>query len=196
VQNARWGTNQATKTTPMVCPAPISPPAKIQLPRSSTRLQIPEVYCKLVSDLVPDGPFGVCRFEGKIYKPGAVVEAHQLPRPAVVIECCGQQGAWQRGKKRDYLYIVWTYDYRVCEWREIARALARDASWTAVVKEAVWRALYPQPQLLDVIERSTTAAEELVEAIDKRLRAELPEVRANALHRIYESVAGRMAECA
>jgi hypothetical protein len=183
----------------MPCPAPaaeIEIPRRVALPRSSTRLQLPEVYCKLVGDVIPNGPFGTCRFDGKILKPGAAIEVEKLPRPAVVIECAGQQGIWQRGKKRDYLYILWRFDFSRGEWQELARALARDASWTAVLKQAVWQALHPRPELVDIIERSRSVADELVDEIDKRLRSEMPEVRATALHLVYERVSGRIAECA
>lgn len=171
-------------------------PKRIQLPRSSTRLQIPEVYCKLVTEITSPGPFGACLFEGKIHKPGETIETAALPRPAVVIECAGPQGGWQRGKKRPYLYLLWSFDFTRWEWAEVARAVGVGSEWTAVLREAAWRALHPQPQFMDVISRSRSVADELVEEIDKRLQAERPDVRASALHAIYERVTGRLANCA
>jgi hypothetical protein len=175
-------------------PAP-APPRRIRFPRTSSRLQLPDVYVKLIEGIIPQ-PFGMCMFDGRIFRPGAVVDLEALPRPAVVIECAGPIGVHQRGKHRDYQYILWSFDFSVCEWREIARSQAKDASWTAGVREAAWLALHPRPELVDIIERSRDVSNELIEAIDKRLRAEMPEVKANALYSIYERVAGRIADCA
>ncbi len=141
----------------------------------------------------------MCRFEGRIYRPGALIALEALPRPAVVIECTGPIGAFvarRSSRYRDYGYILWTFDFQVFEWREIARAQAPDASWTAAIREPAWLALHPRPELVDIVQRSRDVSQELLDAIDKRLRTEMPEVKANALYSIYECVAGRIAECA
>ena len=171
-----------------------APESKIRLPQTSTRLQIPEVYIKILDDIVPL-PFGLCRFDGRIYRPGAVIAVETLPRPAVAIECAGPVGVYRRGKRRDYQYLLWTLDPAHLEWRELARAQARDASWTAVVREPAWRALHPRPELIDLMERSADVSQRLIEEIDKQLRAEMPEVQANALYSVYEWIAGKIAEC-
>jgi len=173
-------------------------PRRIHLPRSSTRLALPYVYCKLIEDIVPQ-PFSACRFEGRIYRPGAPIDLEGLPCPAVVIECIGPLGAFvarRSSRRRDYGYILWSFDFANYEWREIARAQAPDATWTAALKDPAWRALHPRPELVDLVRQSQDAADELLDAIDKRLRAEMPEVKMNALYSIYERVAGRIAECA
>ena len=168
--------------------------SRIRLPQSSTRLQIPEVYVKIVQDIVPL-PFGLCRFDGTIHKPGAVIAVETLPRPAVAIECAGPVGVYRRGKRRDYQYLLWTLDHPDLEWRELARAQSRDASWTAAVREPAWRALHPRPELIDLMERSADVSRDLIDEIEKRLRAEMPEVQANALYSVYEWIAGRIADC-
>lgn len=174
----------------------LAPTKRVRLPRSSTRQQNPyDLYCKVLTDIIPE-PFGAALFAGKIYKPGAVVELAALPDPAVVIECAGQIGAWQRGKRRDFQYILWTYDRQLDEWHELARAQAKDKTWTAGIREPAWLALHPRPELVDVIQRTRDITDEILELIDKRLRSELVEVRANALYTIYERVAGRISACA
>jgi hypothetical protein len=170
------------------------PAGKIRLPQSSTRLQVPYVYVKIVEDIVPL-PFGLCRFDGPIYRPGAAIAIDALPRPAVAIECAGPIGAWRRGRRRDDQYLLWTLDYEHLEWRELARAQARDASWTVAVRELAWRALHPRPELLDIMERSQDVSRELIDEIEKRLRSEMPEVQAHTLYAMYEWLAGRIAEC-
>jgi len=170
---------------------------RIRLPQSSTRLDLPHAYVKLLEDIIPQ-PFGVCRFEGRIYRPGAVVDVASLPRPAVAIECAGPVGVYRRtgpGRHRDYRYILWVFDFCSIEWRQVAQTQAKDTSWTAAIREPAWRALHPRPELLDITERSLDASEELIDAIDRRLRREIPEVRASALYSIYERVAGRIAGC-
>jgi len=174
--------------------AAAAPEPKIRLPRTSTRVEFPYVYIKIVENIVPL-PFGLCRFDGKIYKPGAVIAIETLPRPAVLIECAGPVGIYRRGRRRDYQYLLWLLDADRHEWRELARAQARDASWTLAIREPAWCALHPQPELIDVMERSQDVSRDLIDEIEKRLRAEMPEVQANALYSVYEWIAGRIADC-
>jgi len=157
-------------------------------------VEFPYVYIKIVENIVPL-PFGLCRFDGKIYKPGAVIAVETLPQPAVALECAGPVGVYRRGKRRDYQYLLWTLDPGHLQWRELARAQARDASWTVAVRELAWRALHPRPELIDLMERSADVSQQLIDEIDKRLRAEMPEVQANALYSVYEWIAGRIADC-
>jgi len=169
-------------------------PASIRLPHSSTRVEIPYVYIKIVEEIIPL-PFGLCQFHGRIHKPGATIAIETLPRPAVLVECAGPVGVYHRGRRRPYWYILWSLDYATLEWIELARAQARDASWTLAIREPAWRALHPRPELIDLMERSADVSQQLIDEIDKRLRAEMPEVQANALYSVYEWIAGRIADC-
>ena len=180
-----------------VQPAP-SPPKRIQLPRSSTRLQFPDVYCKILESVKPE-MFGCAAFDGRIKKVGTVLDVDSLPRPLVVIECTGPIGPYvnrRAGRHRDHGYILWTYDYGREEWREICRAQAPDGSWTAAFREPALRALHPRPELVDVTRRGRDLADELLAAIDQRLVPENSAVRKTVLDCLYERVAGRIAECA
>jgi hypothetical protein len=151
----------------------------------------PYVYVKIIERIQPNA-WGIL-FEGSLHRPGAVLEADFLPQPAVAIECAGPVGTWQRGKRRPCLYILWLFDHTKGEWIELARAQAVDASWMAALQEPARQALHPRPELLDIVERSQSLADELVEAVDGRLIGEIPEVRASALYSIYERLAGEIA---
>jgi hypothetical protein len=173
-------------------------PRRFEFPRSSTRLQIPNVYIKVVGRILPE-PFGCAMFEPhdrRLHRPGAVVDLDALPRPCVVIECTGPVGAWQRGKKRDRAYILWRLDFSRYEWVEICRAQSLDASWSAVFREPAMRALYPRPELVDVIGRSLELADDLLAVIDEKLMPERTDIRRTVLDTLYERVAGRIVDCA
>jgi hypothetical protein len=172
-----------------------NPPRRIQLPRSSTRLERPQVYVRIVTAMHQEA-WGAVTYDGPLHAPGAVVDFASLPDPAVAIECAGPVGVWQRGKHREILYILWVWDSRRLEWREIARALALNWAWTSMLREACYQALHPRPELVDVIQRSRDVTEEILQAIERRLDSEMREVRASVLHSVYEQVAGRIVNCA
>lgn len=175
-------------------PAPQAP-NRVQLPRSSTRLEKHQAYLRIVTEIRPQSWGGVA-FEGTIYAPGAVIDVGALPRPAVAIECAGPVGAWQRGKHRELLYILWRFDVTRWEWIEIARTQALSWDWQLVFRDPAWRALHPRPDLVDVIKRSRDVGDELLATIDRRLESEGGDVRASVLSWVYEQVAGRIAGCA
>jgi hypothetical protein len=180
---------QALAANPAPCTAP-----RVQLPRSSSRLGVPHVYVKLVERIRmhPWGPV----YDGKIYRPGAVLESAAIPRPAVAIECAGPVGVWQRGKHRPLEYIVWRYDFAAGEWLDLARAQALGVSWASMVHEAIYLALHPRADLLDIIARSRSLADQVIAEMNGRLADEMDEVRRTALYAIYERIAGELAICA
>jgi hypothetical protein len=175
--------------------APSLPPERIRLPRSSTRLAFPYAYVKLVTSL-REQSWGAIAYEGRIYRPGAMMDTDSLPSPAVVIELAGPIGIWQRGKHRELLYILWRLDMPRWEWVEVARAQSLNWGWSVDLREAVFRTLHPRPELVDIIQRSRDVADELMELFDVRLQRELREVRASVLHSVYERVAGKLVDCA
>src|SRR5581483_3862932 len=104
---------------PSLAQVAVSPPKRVALPRTSTRLQAPQSYVKVITGMKTEA-WGATGFEGKIYSPGQVVDLDALPRPAVAIECAGPIGIYQRGKHRETLYILWRFDVDRGEWVEIA----------------------------------------------------------------------------
>ena len=175
------------------CPAEPIARRRIQLPRSSSRAAKTDAYVKVVDRIRPEA-WGAVSFEGKIYAPGQIVDTHSLPLPCVLVECAGPVGTWQRGKRREFLYVLWRLDSIAWEWVEIARAQAFDWSWTVAFRELAFRALHPRPELVDITGRSLDAAEEILRMIEQRLVGEITEVRVSALHSVYERVAGRLAD--
>lgn len=170
----------------------VVPPTNVQLPRTSTRLQKPQVYVKIVNGMKQEN-WGAVTYEGSLHAPGDVVPWASLPQPAVLIECAGPIGVWQRGKHREVLYILWRWDWIQMDWVEVARAQSLNWSWTVVLKEAVYQALHPRPDLVDIIQRSRDLAEEMLRIMHERLEPEMPDVQKTAWHSIYERVAGRIA---
>jgi hypothetical protein len=173
-------------------PAP-APPPNIQLPCTSPRDRNAIVYITVVRTIQASS-WGATQFQGDLRKPGQVIEFDSLPRPAVLVECAGPIGPWKRGKHRDLLYILWRLDYHSYEWVEIARAQARDWSWSVVFDRPARMALQPRPELVDVLERSRTVAEQILELIRQHLEPEIAAVQASALYAVYESVAGRIVD--
>lgn len=179
----------------MVCPEGQPAPTSVRLPCTSTRLQKPYTYVRIVTAMHATKWGAIC-FKGPLYAPGAVVDADSLPSPAVLIESAGPIGPWQRGKHREMLYILWRFDLVRWEWVEIARAQALNWSWTVVLREPAFQALHPRPELVDIIQRSRDVTDELLALLDGRLESEMREVRASVLHSVYERVAGRIVDCA
>src|SRR4051794_15166 len=121
----------------MVCPQTTdSPrPARIRLPWSATRrMEIHQSHIKIVTG-IKDQTWGGVFFEGKVYRPGKLVDTDSLPRPTVAIELAGPVGSWQRGKHRELLYIVWRFDYAKWEWIEIMRTQDLTWRWTNYIRE-------------------------------------------------------------
>lgn len=136
------------------------------------------------------------RFEGRILAPGALMDAASLPLPTVVLECAGAIGDGRGHRRRELLWILWDYDWTRGAWVELGRAAAFDWSWKLSLREAVLAALYRPSSLVDVIERGATLAGEVIETLDRKIARELAAVQANALHSVYDQVAGRIASLA
>jgi hypothetical protein len=91
-------------------PGPQEPPAtavsvgsergrKIKLPLSAERrLGLPYTFLTVVEEIIRL-PAGLCRYAGKIYRPGALVPLEALPRPTIAIECAGPVGVYRRGRR-------------------------------------------------------------------------------------------------
>jgi hypothetical protein len=80
---------------------------KIKLPQSSSRRSLPYVFLTVVERILPQ-PGGLYAYDGKLYRPGGVIDLETLPRPAVAIECAGPVGAHRKGKRHQpYEYILW-----------------------------------------------------------------------------------------
>jgi hypothetical protein len=163
----------------------------VRLPQSSARSGYNLAHVKLLASVTTAG-YGH-GFEGKLFRPGAKVRADELGANPVAIECAGPVGAYKHGKHRPTLWILWRYDFELRSWVEIARAQALDSSWALVLREPAIRALLPvSPEILDASARGRELGDEIVAAIDDKLYVEDLAVRALALARVYDCVAGRI----
>jgi hypothetical protein len=168
----------------------------IQLPRSSGRANRAHAHLKLVTKILASGHCNL-GWEGEIYPPGALVERSKLLENAIVLECAGPQGDSRRGhNRREYLWILWRYDWGRGSWVEIARSLAINWEWALVLRPPAIQALYPRPEFCDVLQRGKDVASEVMGLIEQHLQGEDRSVRVNALASIYDQVAGRIAEAA
>lgn len=101
------------------------------------------------------------------------------------------------GKQRETLWILWRYDWKVRDWREIARALATDWTWALVLRGPALRALHQVAlTTVDANQRGREVSDELIERIDAALATEPAAVRALVLTTIYDRVAGRIVSAA
>lgn len=166
--------------------------ADVRLPQSSSRLAREYAHIKLLH-CVRETDYLITAFEGRVFRPGASIPADQLGEHPVALECAGPVGT---GRHRDVLWILWRYDWQAGQWIEIARAQAPDASWTIALRDPARAALNPKPRLFAVEDQSRQVAESILRAIDDRLLDEVQPVRAAALNRVYDWVAGRIAQCA
>ena len=163
----------------------------VRLPRSSTRLGQGYVFCKLLT-AIREAPMNA-GWEGRIYPPGELIAAEELPDPAVVLECAGPQGGFKHGKRRETLWILWKLDREAGAWRELARATSLNWEWSLALRAPAMAALYPQPGLYDVLGRGVDVAERVAAAIDRELAGEPLPVRRNVWARLHDQSACRIA---
>jgi hypothetical protein len=168
-------------------------PRRVQLPASSSRSQRSYAHCKLISAIHSPNAGNAC-FDGKVFPPGAVIEARELPEHAVLVECVGPVKPGSGHKRYPVLWILWKYDWQREEWQELCRTMAVSWEWASLFRAPALAALYPRPKLYDLKERGAAVAGELVEQIRTRLESEPEPVQANVLASLYDRLAGRIAE--
>ena len=168
-------------------------PATIQLPNTCPENRQRErhnsnTYVLLLSAVSADA-WNSAGFEGKLYAPGARMSAELLgPRP-VLLECAGAQGANRKERlEGGILWVLWRYDYVVGAWREVARAVADDWSWSLILREPARRAL--ALEVVDSRQRGRELSADILKAIEAALSPEPRAVQAVALTSLYDHLAG------
>lgn len=174
-------------------PVPWEGPGRVQLPRSSTRAARAYAHVKVLSG-VGKAESGAA-FEGKIYPPGAVIDAVQLGR-GVALECVGPVDP-RPGKRPEILWILWQWSgYNEAgegEWRELGRAAAVNWEWAVALRGMAERALYPDPELLDVMKLGRELAEGIVQAIEAKLEKTPESLRKSVVSALYDRLGGKLA---
>jgi hypothetical protein len=126
-------------------------------------------------------------FEGSFHRCGSAVDMALLARPAVALECAGPTGC---RKGRNYLWILWRFDFELGAWIEIARAQAPDWTWAIALRPIALHALYggspPEPDIGLIADGVLRSLDEALEDIEPRFRPLL-------LSAIEPAVASRIA---
>lgn len=169
------------------CPQGISAP--VPAPRSAIRRGA-LTWLKLLRSARRAGPFGVWDLSGDLLKPGALIDSHSLPEPAILLECAGSVGGGRGHRRAPFLYVLWQFDRATGEWRELARVASVDADWTRDLGPIAARALSPpRPLLVDpgaVAHRLMLSLEEELEPFDQAVQRVI-------LLRVYDELAARAA---
>jgi hypothetical protein len=166
------------------------PPSHIYIPNTFPENHKHHTFCKLLTTVDPYARFGL-GFEGRLLWPGARLAAEQLGRRPVVLEYAGPHGT---RKPRQFMWILWRYDWKRREWVELARTTAHDWTWAIALRPVAVREL-AAPLLLNVIPdvRGRALAGELLTETDTRLAREPLELQTAALNAMYDGIAGRLA---
>lgn len=168
-------------------------PSSLRLPRTSTRLQRGWAHCRVLTG-VQIKPYAE-GFEGPILPPGSICPLSHFGSRPVVLECVGPVGPKPaRGKQREVLWILWSYDFERSDWKELARASAVNWEWAECLRAPAIAALYPEPDLIDVLHRGRVVSEEILELLRASLAKEPRPVQVNALAALAVRLAGLMAE--
>lgn len=178
---------------PAATASPTANHRKIQLPKTSTRLQKDWAHCKVIERIHTD--MAGMPFHGKLYAPGAVLEPEELGEDALVMECVGPLGSSYDGKgrrRREVERILWRYDFRQEEWIEICRTSAVGSEWAEPMKVAAMEARTRKPELFDLAIRGRDVAAEIMRVVDGNLERETGPVRVSALSSVYDQIGGRI----
>lgn len=175
----------------------VARPRAIQLPRTCDRRQYKwGAHVKIVTGVKARG-FGTW-FDGRVFKPGAVLSPEDLGESPVALECVGPVGEPRPkpggGRKhRDIRWILWRFDWQEERWEEIASSQGIDAGAVHVLRQPAIDALRG-PGLIDVKHRGRELADRLMLAIADALDTEPEPVRIVALTTIQTQVAGRISQ--
>ena len=158
----------------------------VKLPRTASD-RAACTHIKLLERVAEFAPHAL-GFEGKILRPGSMIEISSLPCPAVLLECAGMIGP---RKKRECLWLIWTFDFERSEWREIARAASASWEWALALRpvaiyELRGRREPPHPHIPEITQRIVAKIDEELEAIGPRWRPQL-------LSALEPELAGRIA---
>jgi hypothetical protein len=144
----------------------------------------------VVTRVVSDHVWGGYSFEGQLLRPGSSHPIEEIPEPGVLLECAGPVGSGWGHRRRDVLYILWRFDRRRCEWREIARALAVTRDWTLDLGPIAQRELSsPRPVLID----PALAAGRVMAALAGEIELVDRQAQRLILLAVYDRVAGSLA---
>lgn len=162
---------------------------KLRLPRTSSRLSAPRVFCRIVTGLRKQHQH--VWIDGPIYAPGSEVSFDQLQQTGLVLECAGPQGASAGHRRAEHLWILWRLQQG--EWREIARAESVGSDWIHVLAPVVERELAPnRGALFEIARRSAALADQSLDEIERKLSSEPEPLRKEVWRNLYDQLPGRI----
>jgi hypothetical protein len=164
----------------------------IRLPRTATRPKAPS-WATLLERVEPRADWD-SDFHGTFMTPGKTIEEHELwptanyPAIPVLLERC-QVCFEGRGHNRNPMeYILWIYQVRKREWRQVAHVSAHHPEdWIPVIRNVALRLVKPavnppEPDLHTAARRIAAVVEsELLSLYDNRQRSHLLELSHNYL---------------
>jgi hypothetical protein len=170
----------------------------VRLPCSSPR-RCREKFAKLLAYVDPhaDHAFG---FEGTFLRPGATVTDAQLrPTPAypetpILLEYTRGPAYGIRGHQRsDSIYILWRYDHKVDEWRELGRSISFAWEWALELRPLAVRALREaRGSQLEIMPDLPAIAGRIAGFLDRELRSLEDAHRAKILGVLHDQFAARL----
>jgi hypothetical protein len=162
---------------------------RVKLPRSATRRGA-LTWAKLLTrvDAKAQNGFG---FEGRIVRPGALIGIHEMPEPAVVLECAGNDGSGRGHRRAEDVYILWRYDRRRGEWAELARARSVNWEWALDLRPIARRALEgPPPNAPE----ERTAIARVLNLVDAEIEGAGQQTLLDVMAALHDRLAARVAE--
>jgi hypothetical protein len=172
--------------------------SSIRLPCSSGRAR--HAYLKLLARVDPDAQNGF-GFEGSLLRPGAWATSAELrpsaeyPEIPVLLEYSSVAAHGIPGRRRaDSLYVLWRWEPRTHQWRELGRAVSVAWEWAVELRPLALRALAEARGSSNIIEIPpdfAAIASEIAGFLDERLRILPARDRARLLAVLHDQFAMR-----
>jgi hypothetical protein len=149
----------------------------VRLPRSSSRNAY-MVFAKLLTKVDSKAHTGF-GFEGTLLRPGTTIPLAELwpdpsyPKIPTLLECAGTINPKDGSPGKRYwptLYILWQYDLKREQWREIARASSCSWDWAVDLRPIAVRLL---EEARGTVVEVYSGLPQVVDRIDQALEMEL-----------------------
>lgn len=133
-------------------------------------------------------------FEGKLFKPGSVIDVSELwpdpgyPENPLLLEFAGSDRTGKGHNRSNHVYVLWRYapDHG---WVELARTFSQSNDWIFNMRSIALRELGPP---LPDPEHAKKAISAFLVALDSRLKELSEPDRLIALNLLHENVLARI----
>jgi hypothetical protein len=163
----------------------------VRLPCSSART-CREKFIKLLTDVDPDAEHGF-GFEGKFYRPGAVLTDAELVSPIALEYMRGPAYGIPGRRRSDSIYILWRYEDATGAWRELGRAVSFSWEWAAELRPLAVRALREaRGGHMEIMPDLFAIAGRIALVLDRELKSLDPPHRHKVLGVLHDQFAARL----